>query len=441
MHLEVDMLMTSWNVGTKPTRYPGILKTETGYRVRVRAVDPKTGTLKEKNREFEAIDVDEALRRQTRLRAEIRDDVEQTASRTRYGDYVTLLLKSKTARNELSTAKGRRTWTDAQKLHLVPYFGDWFIDAIKRRDIEEWKTKLAMKVRDGRYSPNTVNGWLRVLLSTLRSAVAEFELEYDPTRSVKPLDTSTWQTYTEEEPNALTVDEVPGYMAKAQELFPQHYAQIALGLATGRRPCELRPLRWKGETPDILWKEGVLLVRRSQVIGEAEDRTKTKMRLRIPLPKGLMEILENHVKALPEELTSKSDLLFPSLTGGYQTASVLAKPIVAVAKAMEIQKHLSPYFMRRTFQDLCRAASVHDFVARSISGHATLEMQHRYSSVDGAEVRNGLAKVISLAGFREARDQAVAAEAPSATKVVIENSAITTESGDPRKEDLTMRAS
>jgi integrase len=440
MHLEVDMLMTSWNVGARPTRYPGIFKTENGYRVRVRAMDPKTDMLKERNREFEAIDLDEALRRQTRLRAEIRDDVEQTASRTRYGDHVTLLLKSKTARNELSTAKGRRTWTDAQKLHLVPYFGDWFIDAIKRRDIEEWKTKLAMKVRADKYSPNTVNGWLRVLLSTLRSAVAEFELEYDPTRSVKPLDTSTWQTYTEEEPNALLVNEVPGYMAKAQELFPQHYAQIALGLATGRRPCELRPLRWKGETPDIVWKDGLLLVRRSQVIGDAEDRTKTKTRLRIPLPKGLMEILENHVNALPEALTSKSDLLFPSLTGGYQSASVLAKPIVAVAKALEIQKHLSPYFMRRTFQDLCRAASVHDFVARSISGHAMLEMQHRYSSVDGAEVRNGLAKVISLAGFREARELAVV-EAPSDAKVVIEDRTITTDGGDPTERSLTMRAS
>jgi hypothetical protein len=32
-------------------------------------------------------------------------------------------------------------------------------------------------------------------------------------------------------------------------------------------------------------------------------------------------------------------------------------------------------------------------------------------------------------------------EAPSGTKVVIENSAITTESGDPRKEGLTMKAS
>ena len=207
------------------------------------------------------------------------------------------------------TAKGRRTWTDAQTLHLVPHFGPWYIDAIKRCDIEEWKTKLAVQVRGGE-SPNTVNNRLRVLLSTLRTAVAELELEYDPTRGVKPLDTSTWQTYTEEEPNALTVEEVPTFMTTARMLFPQHYAQLALGL--DRAPSvELRPLRWKGETPDILWKEGVLLVRRSQVIGEAEDRTKTKTRLRIPLPTGLMEILEQHVNALPSGLTEKSDLSSP----------------------------------------------------------------------------------------------------------------------------------
>jgi integrase len=400
--------MKSWNVGMKPTRYPGIFKTEKGYRVRVRALDPRTDTLKEKNQEFEGIDLNEALHRQLLFKAEIRSVAEAAASRIKYGDYVTLLLKSKTARGELSTAKGRRTWTDAQTLHLVPEFGDWYLDAIKRRDIEEWKTKLAVQVQAKKLSPHTVNGRLRVLLSTLRSAVADYELEYDPTRGVKPLDTSTWQTYTEEEPNALMVDEVPQFMAKAQVLFPQHYAQLALGLATGRRPCELRPLRWKGETPDILWKEGVLLVRRSQVIGDAEDRTKTKARLRIPLPSGLMEILEQHVNALPEGRSSKSDLLFPSKTGGYQASSCLAKPIVAIAEAAEIKKHLSPYFMRRTFQDLCRAAQVHDFVARAISGHATVEMQQLYSSVDGSEVRSGLAKVISLAGFVRARDEAEA---------------------------------
>ncbi len=317
-----------------------------------------------------------------------------------YADFVTVLLEAKTARGELSTAKGRRTWTDAQALHLVPQFGDRDLEEIKRRDIEEWKTRLAGQVRAGRLSPNTVNGRLRVLLSTLRSAVFEYELAYDPTRGVKPLDTSTWETYTEEEPNALTVDEVPRFLAKAQELFPQHYAQLALGIATGRRPCELRPLRWKGETPDILWKEGVLLVRRSQVIGDADNRTKTKARLRIPLPSGLVEILDAHVRRLP---TSTSELLFPSRTGGFQASSVLAKPIVAIAAAAKIEKHLSPYFMRRTFQDLCRAAQVHDFVARAISGHATVEMQQLYSSVDGAEVRNGLEKLIALAGFPSAR--------------------------------------
>ncbi len=402
MHLETDMLMTSWNDGNKPTRYPGIFKTENGFRVRVRATDPRTNTLKEKNQEFVGINLEEALQRQLLLRAEIRDAIQTAVSRTKYGDYVTLLLKSKTARGELGTAKGRRTWTDMQTLHLVPYFGDWFLDAIKRRDIEEWKTKLAMKVREGDLSPNTVNNRLRVLLATLRSAVIEFEFEYDPTRGVKPLDTSTWQTYTEEEPNALAVDEVPSFMNKAQVLYPQHYAQFALGLATGRRPCELRPLRWKGETPDILWKEGVLLVRRSQTMGEAEERTKTKTRLRIPLPKGLMEILEHHVNTLPAKLTESSDLLFPSKVGGYQSPNVLQKPITKIAEAAKITKHLSPYFMRRTFQDLCRAASVHDFVARSISGHATVEMQQHYSSVNGTEVRDGLAKVISLAGFRSA---------------------------------------
>jgi hypothetical protein len=64
---------------------------------------------------------------------------------------------------------------------------------------------------------------------------------------------------------------------------------------------------------------------------------------------------------------------------------------------------LTPRFMRRTFQHLCRAPEVHDFVTRATSGHATAAMQEHYSSVDGDEVRAGLAKLISLAGFAQSR--------------------------------------
>lgn len=59
--------------------------------------------------------------------------------------------------------------------------------------------------------------------------------------------------------------------------------------------------------------------------------------------------------------------------------------------------------MRRTFRDLARAASISDIVTRAISGHATPEMQRRYSMVGGAEVRAGLAKVIDIATGRERR--------------------------------------
>ena len=82
--------------------------------------------------------------------------------------------------------------------------------------------------------------------------------------------------------------------------------------------------------------------------------------------------------------------------------SCLDKPIREIAKAAKIEKALTPRFMRRTFQDLGRAASVHDFVVRAISGHATTSMQEHYSSVSGDEVRSGLAKVIALAGITSA---------------------------------------
>ena len=54
-------VMSNWMEGCKPTKHSGIYKTDTGYRVRVRATDPRTGTLKEVNREFEGISLDEAV--------------------------------------------------------------------------------------------------------------------------------------------------------------------------------------------------------------------------------------------------------------------------------------------------------------------------------------------------------------------------------------------
>jgi integrase len=410
----------NWMAGCKPTKYSGIYKTPTGYRVRVRAMDPKTGTLRGANREFEGITLDQALVKQAELRGWIRAGGQSdTRERLRYGDYATSLFKRKLGSGDLKSAKSRERWAQTQDGHLIPAFGDWFIDQLRRGDIEEWKAAQGARVTKGKLSPHTVNGWLRILLTTLRQAVVDLDQEYDPTKGIRPLDTSTWHTYTEEEPNSLTVDEVPRFMATAQALYPQHFAMLALGLATGRRPSELRPLRRQGPTPDILWTDGVLLVRRSETRGEVMERTKTGKRLRIPLPTVLMEILQQHVDTLPVGPMHESELLFPSTSGGYRAPSCLDKPIEEIAKAAKIKKALSPRFMRRTFQDLGRAANVHDFVVKAISGHATTSMQERYSSVSGEEVRTGLAKVIALAGLTSPAVPANDSEAdtPSADEV------------------------
>ena len=326
--------------------------------------------------------------------------------RVRYAEYVESLRARKLATGKLSTPASRRGWVDTQQLHIVPAFGECFIDAIKRIDIEEWKATQAQALvsRHGGpptpISPHTVNQRLRVLLSTLRAAVGELDLAYDPTRAVEPLETS--DAFTEEEPNSLTVEELHAFMLHAREMYPQHFAMLALGVATGRRPSELRPLRRTGATPDILWKDGVMLVRQSQTLAGVVPKTKTGRRLRIPLPEDLLAILKWHVDGLPAGPMRDSELLFPSTTGGWRSPTCLDKPIRRIANAAGIAKHLSAKFMRRTFQDLGRAAELHDLVVREISGHSTRQMQYHYSSVAATEVRDGLARVVTLAGFRTA---------------------------------------
>jgi integrase len=100
--------------------------------------------------------------------------------------------------------------------------------------------------------------------------------------ATRGVDTSEGATYTEEEPNALAAVEVAWLHGKGSGAVSQHYAMLALGLATGPRPSELRPLlRRKGPAPDVFWEDGVLLLRRSETMGRVRETTKTGRRLRI----------------------------------------------------------------------------------------------------------------------------------------------------------------
>src|SRR5690242_7643000 len=67
-------------------------------------------------------------------------------ARMRYGDYVESLHKRKLATGKLATPSSRRGWLDTQHLHLLPAFGDRYLDTIKRLDIEDWKAEQAQSL-------------------------------------------------------------------------------------------------------------------------------------------------------------------------------------------------------------------------------------------------------------------------------------------------------
>jgi hypothetical protein len=113
----------------------------------------------------------------------------------------------------------------------------------------------------------------------------------------------------------------------------------------------------------------------------------------------MLVLLRWHVRTqLVTPEMEESDLLFPSVTGGFRSPCVLNKPFADIAETIGLGKSFTQRGLRRTFNDLARAAHVEGIVTRSISGHATERMQEHYSTVHGGEQRAGIARVISLFG-------------------------------------------
>jgi hypothetical protein len=119
------------------------------------------------------------------------------------------------------------------------------------------------------------------------------------------------------ETNALTSEETASFLSCMKEEFPAQYAMTFLGFATGLRPSSMRPLRRAGTTPDVLWDNGVLLVRRSHTLkDEFMKTTKTGLRQRITVPSEVMDVLRWHLETqlvTPEQ--KASELLFPAEDG------------------------------------------------------------------------------------------------------------------------------
>jgi hypothetical protein len=394
-----------WNSWISPTKVPGVFRRkEGGYLVRGRTKDPATGKDKEVRK---ALDVEsEALALKW-----LEDELERVRSgasaglspRMRFGDYALSLAERKLTAREIKSARGRERWKYTLE-HLiggtedVTGFGELFIDDIRPAHVEAWRTGIARLIGAETYAPTTTNGWLNILRHILKRAKRELQLPFNAAEGIPCFDTSEHEVYTEEEPNALTSEETTAFLACMKESFPAQYAMTFLGFATGLRPSSMRPLRRSGATPDVLWDDGVILIRRSHTLGdELMKTTKTGLRQRITVPAGVMDVLTWHAETqltTPEQ--KASELLFPAEDGSFRSESFLKKVFPAVGNLIGLKKKFTPRGMRRTFNDLARVANVEALVTRSISGHLTEQMHEHYSTVSPGEQRESIGRVLRL---------------------------------------------
>ncbi|HYE79361.1 MAG TPA: tyrosine-type recombinase/integrase, partial [bacterium] len=305
-----------------------------------------------------------------------------------FGSYAISLLTRRVARGKVQSESALEGWK-TKLSHLLPYFKDRRLDEIRRADVEAWWDGVAQQVKRREYAARTANGWLAKLQQITKSAADEYDLR-DPARGMEPLYEPP--AYSPEEPNSLTPEEVPVFLAAWREKYPQHFVFIMLGFATGQRPSHLRPLRRKGPHADVLWEKRTILIRRSHSRKQkVMEKTKVGPAQAITVGPTMIELLREHAATLPET----SDLLFPGKKGGFMCVRALTNLWGRVAKAAGIEKKITGRAMRRTFQDVARQVGVDEFIVRSISGHATKEMHWHYSTPLASEQQAAIDQMIA----------------------------------------------
>src|SRR5207237_8338096 len=106
----------------------------------------------------------------------------------RFSEYAASLFEFKVRTGKIKSAKSREKWESILRLHLVPAFGDYFVDAITKADIKKWLTSMGEQIEVKQLHPNTANDRLATFKVIMNAAGAEFEWERDPLRGIEPFD-------------------------------------------------------------------------------------------------------------------------------------------------------------------------------------------------------------------------------------------------------------
>jgi len=248
------------------------------------------------------------------------------------------------------TNKAKRSYerdVTSLRVHLVPYFGRYWLANISTKMIEDYKAE-----RKNRVNPATVNRELACLKNMFTKAVEWGYLKANPAKGVKLLKEKP------KTPRYLTKEEVCSLLEACP---PRIYALVATAVNTGMRRGELLNLEWT----DVDLNKRTITVRNKE-----EWHTKNYESRTIPVNDFLYEVLSKH----PHHIRSPYVFCNPD---GSKYNNIWLNFEAALKKAGI--EHLPFHSLRHTFASHLVMSGVDLATVQKLLGHKNIKTTMRYS--------------------------------------------------------------
>ncbi len=254
------------------------------------------------------------------------------------------------------------------RLHLVPFFLDRDVRAIRVADIQAFYENC----RKTRYpatlsSINTILGTLRRILAF---AQARELLALNPVDAwkasrgrqrgggLRPVDSS----------KVLTADEVQALLEVARTEFPDHYPLVLFMADTGCRVSEAFALRWS----DVDLEAGLATIEASIDFQGKRGPTKTRKPRSVELSTRLREALSQY----RPDVFGDDSFAFPSQTGSAMEYQNFRSRVFnrIVRRAFAQGRRVTPHCLRHTFASLHIARGTNLLWIQEAGGWASAKM-------------------------------------------------------------------
>ena len=239
--------------------------------------------------------------------------------------------------------------------HILPHFGNWFIDQMRPVDVEEFMDILEC-------SAKRVNNILVPLRSLFKMAKRNGFVRRNVMLDVENLSVDKPRI------NPLSMDEVTAFL---DAVSPHYRNFFSVALFTGLRLGEQLALKWK----NIDWKRRKINVVETRV-REIEGRPKTRGSYR---EVDMLPLVEEALNDQRKKVGLNSSYVFLNSNGKLINGKTLAKRTWTDGLKRAGLEYRSMYHTRHTFASLMLSAGENVGWVQRMMGHASLKMiQERY---------------------------------------------------------------